>query len=131
MDNNRWWIANLKSKKMEGLILRNVELTLGELLVQKEVILRLYNGITDFNKMLEVEEKVIEPLDKIFKLYDKKVKQLKEKKKESSEASMNKEYQNLLSEKINITLACVKKQDILGAGYNVYEYRMIKEFVLD
>ena len=116
---------------MEGLILKNVEMTIGELIVQKDLILRMYNGVTDFNRMLEIEEKVIEPLDKIFRVYDKKINQLKENREKEGDVVINKEYQRLLSEKINVSVGCVKRQDIVASGYNVYEYRIIKKYILD
>ena len=123
--------CKLKKQKMEGLVLKNVEMTLGELIVQKELILKLYNGVTEFSRMLEIEEKVIEPLDKIFRVYDKKINQLKENREKEGDVVINKEYQRLLSEKINIVIGCVKRKDIVTSGYNVYEYRIIKKYVLD
>ena len=121
----------LIKQKMEGLVFKNVEMTIAELIVQQELILKLYNGVREFSRMLEIEEKVIEPLDKIFRVYDKKINQLKENREKEGDVVINKEYQRLLSEKINIVIGCVKRQDIVASGYNVYEYRIIKKYVLD
>ena len=104
------------------------ELTLAQLIGNRDLYLSLYREIRDFSRVLEIHEKVIEPLDRILKAYDNKVEALREKhKKNPQEADV--EYQELRLQKINVKMAMVEQDDIKNLGLNPMEYFAIKEFV--
>ena len=92
---------------------------------------RMYAGITDWDKVLQIEEQVIAPLEKIQATHDKKLKQFQAEieKDKSKEAEVNKAYAEMLSTEQEFKLALIDEDDAKKAGFNVFEYRQIKEFI--
>ena len=92
---------------------------------------RMYAGITDWDKVLQIEEQVIAPLEKIQATHDKKVKQFQAEieKDGSKQAEVNKAYAEMLSTEQEFKLAMIDEDDAKKAGFNVFEYRQIKEFI--
>lgn len=112
--------------------LKEKKLLLGELLTMKEAYYKVYSQITDFKEVLELEEHVIEPIDKIVKAYDKKYKQLGEelKKDSSKQEELDKALNEMLNSEVTINLMEVSKEIAEKAQLNVFEYRIVKEFVV-
>jgi hypothetical protein len=107
------------------------ELKLGELVELKNIYFKLYLDITDFKQILELEEQVVEPIDKILKLFNKKVEQLRKDLSQdpSKQEETDKIYNEILNSEVSIKLAKVGK-DILEKGkFNVFEYRAVKELI--
>ena len=105
-----------------------MKMTLAELLAKKEVLMKMYGGVTEFSRVVEIEEKVIEPLERILKAYNKKKQPLVDRAKDDPEGA-EKAHRDLLSEEIDVPVIKVEKKDIEGQGLNVFEYRAIKEFI--
>ena len=89
----------------------------------------MYTGVTDFQRVLEIEEKVIEPMERVLKSYEKSRQgliKLKETKPEEAE----KKFQDLMQEDTNIIMIPVNKKEVRDLGFNVFEYRIIKPYIL-
>ena len=111
--------------------LKNKKTTLAELLRTKDVYFRLYAQITDFDKVLQLENQVIEPIEKIVKAHDKKLEQFREelKKDETKKADLDKAYNDMLQAEVEYKLAVVSQEEVQKAGFNVFEYRIVKDIV--
>ena len=109
----------------------NKKVTLAELLNTKELYFRIYTQVTDFDKILQLESQVIEPIDKILKAYDKKYKQLQDElhKDESKKPELDKTLNEILNTEVEFKLAVVSQEEVKKAGLNVFEYRLIKDIV--
>ena len=92
---------------------------------------RMYAVITDWDRVLQIEDRVIAPLEKIQATHDKKLKQFQAEieKDKSKEAEINKAYSDMLNTEQEFKLAVIDEADAKKAGFNVFEYRQIKEFI--
>ena len=111
--------------------LKNKKITLSELLRVKDIYFRLYQQVTEFDKVLQLETQVVEPIDKILKAYDKKYKQLQDEleKDKSKQAELDKTLKEILSTEVEFKLAVVSKQEAERARFNVFEYREVKDII--
>ncbi len=101
---------------------------LKELITKKDLIVRMYAGVTDFNRMLEVKEKIAEPMERILETYEKKRGQLIEMAKEDQDKA-NKEHATVLEQEINLKLIKVNRDEIKNAGFHAWEFLAIEEYV--
>ena len=93
---------------------------------------RLYTGITEWDKVMQLESQVIGPLEKIQATHDKKLKQFVAdiEKDKTKDPEINKAYNDMLQTEVEFKLAVVSKEEAQKAGFNVLEYRLVKDFVL-
>ena len=93
---------------------------------------KMYAGITDFDKVMQLETQVIEPLEKIQATHDKKLQQFQAdiEKDKSKEAEINKAYFDMLQAEVEFKLAVVSQDKIKEAGFNVFQYRLVKDYVV-
>jgi hypothetical protein len=113
------------------------KLTLNELLGLKGLIFKLYENVRDFSIVLELEKEVITPIDEIVKVFEKKKQAISDKfealeNKEDKEKveELNKEFEELLNSEVTINIAKVDKEDVEKLNLNVFQYKLIKEFVI-
>lgn len=112
------------------------KLTLNEFLALKPLVFQMYEGIRDFNVVLEIHSNVIDPIDKILMVFNKKQDSLKERAVKAQEEKdtkileeLDKEFSELLNQEIEIELYKIKKEDIEKLKFNVFQFGLIKEFV--
>ena len=107
------------------------KLKLGELIQFKALYFKLYVTITEFDKILELEEKVVEPIEKIVKTYEKKMEQLRADlaADPSKQEALDKILNEILNSDVSIKLAEVSKEIVEQAKLNVFEYRVIKDLI--
>ncbi len=101
---------------------------LSQLIQNKDLYLRMYAGITDFQRVLEIEVKAIEPMEKILKSYEKS-KQGLLKLKETKPQEAEKKFQELMEEEVKFKPIPITKEEAKTLNFNVFEYRVIKEFI--
>ena len=104
------------------------KMTLNELLLKKDLYLGLYREVRTFQRMLEVEEKVIEPLDRILKKFDKRKAELLEMKKEKPQEA-EKLFKELLEEQVEFRMMKITQQEAEKLNLNPYEYREVKDLI--
>lgn len=112
------------------------KLTLNEFLALKPLVFQMYEGIRDFNVVLEIHSNVIDPIDKILMVFNKKQDSLKERAVKAQEEKdtkileeLDKEFSELLNQEIEIELYKIKKEDMEKLKFNVFQFGLIKEFV--
>ena len=108
-----------------------MKIKLATLVQRRNLYAKLYSGITDFDRIVEIDNKTIEPMDKALKAHDKLrdsfQKQIRD--KEADEETCNKKYQQELEKDIDINFVKVTKDEARQAKFNVFEYRQIKHLI--
>ena len=95
-------------------------------LVQKNTLLqRMYAQVTDFDRVLKVDA-LVDEIEKHLKAYNKALDAIKKLDADKQE----KELEKLLEKDINLELVSVTQDEVKGAQFNVFEYRMIKKFIV-
>ena len=113
---------------------------LKELIQNREIYQRLYANITNYDRIVEIDEKIVEPMMKALEAHDKMLenfkKRLAEETKDKSEEekqeitdTINQEYQKELDKDIKVEPMKVTKEEAKLAGFNVFEYRQIKHLI--
>ncbi len=103
-------------------------LTLGHLVQNRDIYLGMYKNVTTFKDVLEIDRRVVEPLDRIFKAHDKKLSEIREKHKDEPSAA-NMAYADIMNEELQVEVACITEKQAEDLGYNVFQYRIIKDFI--
>ncbi len=101
---------------------------LKQLIERKNLIFKMYSGITDFNRVLKIAEKTLEPIDRALKIYEEKRKTLIEKAKTEPQQADN-EHLELLGQNVDIHIEKVTEGEIRKVGFNPLEYMAIKDYV--
>jgi hypothetical protein len=102
------------------------------------MIMRLYVGVRDFDRVLEIDEKVITPINKIKSAHDKVLVAFREKAQKEIAAGgdhkdallkIEQEYQKSLDREVKFKVAHVTKDEAKAANFNVHELQIVKEFI--
>jgi DNA-directed RNA polymerase delta subunit len=98
------------------------------------MIMRLYVGVRDFDRVLEIDEKVITPINKIKSAHDKVLTAFREQaqKEIDNKDALQKiedEYQKSLDREVKFNVAHVTKDEAKAANFNVHELQVVKEFI--
>jgi len=100
---------------------------LQELFEKQELIKRMYEAVTEFDRVLEVLP-VIDQIEKHLKALEKNRKGLLER-VEKEPNQVEKEWQELLEKDVKLTLPKVTKEEVKKCGFNPFEYRKIQTWV--
>ena len=100
---------------------------LGELADKQMLIRKMYEGITDYDRVMEIVP-LIDEIEKHLKAYDKNVAELKEQAKTEPQQA-DKKFLELREKDTKIKLVKVTKEEIKKAGFNVFEYRAIQSYI--
>ena len=122
----------LKNKKEQlGTLVNKPDGNGNMMLGNISVYYRMYRPITDWDKVMQIEQQVIEPLEKIQATHDKKLKQFQAEieKDKSRKDEVNKAYNEMLSTEQEFKLALIDEEDAKKAGFNVFEYRQVKDYI--
>ena len=108
-----------------------MKLTLHDFLRVKDPIISTYVNITDFKRVLALEDaNVVTSIEKVIKSHDKAVEGLRDRaKKGEDEAKLTEEYAKILNEVIEIDLPKIKKSDLENVKINIYQYQIIKQLI--
>jgi flagellar biosynthesis component FlhA len=114
------------------------KITLNELLGIKDLVFKLYENVRDFSTVLELEKEVISPIEDIIKLFEKKRKSisdkfeaLEDKQNTKIVEELNKEFEELVNSEVAIKVVKINKEDAEKLNLNVFQYKIIKEFIKD
>ena len=94
----------------------------------KHVFEKLYSGITDFNRVLEIDKKTIEPMERLFKNYDKKLAAIREEYKDKPEKG-DEAYKEMVLQDVEIDFVTITKKEAEKIGFNVFEYQLVKDLI--
>jgi len=112
-----------------------MKMRLAELIQKRNLYAKLYSGITDFDRIVKIDNRTIEPMEKILKAHDKMretfQKELEDSKNDKKIEEVNSKYSEELEKEVNIDFVTVTKEEVKKAEFNVFEYRQIKHLIKD
>jgi hypothetical protein len=107
------------------------KIALWELLQIKNIYYKLYTGITDIDRVIEIDENVIDRIEKITEKYNLALEKLKRDVSEGavSEDQFTQKHIEILNQTVTFNMATISKDDIKNIHLNILEYRAVKEFI--